>query len=376
MAKDALPGDPAKTPDTNTEEDVLKKSVSRFIPYHPGNPNDMQREQFFLNVEVERLFSSDADEEARRELIQEQLAKSLEKRDSWRNAYQAEQLLVGLMDVDKLVLEADRRLVEAEDQRVIGVPEYRAQLAEIKQNDYADENRLRNLVLSVVSDNQWKRTSRFLERKFAAAYVNRINFIWIVCTLCFLFSVFIIDLLPDRLFVQDRPAPVYVSPQAPDQTLIIDRGLTIQDASQLIQQKIDLPHLSGLWLALFTGLLGASFSMIAMAQKRLEKIALEELQLQSRWEFLLLRLGFGSGAAVILYFSFQARLIEGVLFPDLTQIGVLENNPKTGIPWGEWVPNANLAALMVWSFVAGFSENFVPNFLRRVEEPVTSKRGP
>ena len=93
----------------------------------------------------------------------------------------------------------------------------------------------------------------------------------------------------------------------------------------------------------------------------------EELQLQLRWEFLILRLGFGSGAAVILYFAFQSGLMTGALFPNITQLGVVENKPVDGQQWAAWVPNADLAGLMVWSFIAGFSENFVPNFLNKAD---------
>lgn len=377
MAKDAV-ADPEDHQASGSARDHVDDEVatlenlnSRLIPYSTGNPHDMLREQFFLNIEVERLFASHPDPEARRAEVETHLNRAMERRTSWRSAYHAEQLLVGLMDKDKLALEAERRLVDAERQSLSATTNFRAEYAEIRQRIDEDGTgeRLRNLVLRIVSDSQWRRTRRFLERRFAAAYVNRINFIWIVCTLCFLFSVVLIDWLPDWLFTRTAVEAVYVTPAEGNVTLAPGRPLVPSDAARLVQPQVDLPRLAGLWLALFTGLLGASFSMIAMAQRRLKNISLEELQLQSKWEFLLLRLGFGSGAAVILYFGFQAGLVSGALFPDLTQIGVLENAPKSGVAWGTWVPNASLAALMVWSFVAGFSENFVPNFLRKVDDP-------
>lgn len=367
MAKDT-------SPDLSEGQSSIDQSFSdkptRIAPQTPGNPHDLLREQFFLNVDVQRLFGAHPDDDARRLAVSEQLDIALQNRTSWRNAYHAEQLLVGLMDQDKLVLEAERRLAKTDHRAPSNTAIFRSELADLKQAGFSDVNKLRHLVLRIVSDNQWRRMRRMLERRFAAAYVNRVNFIWIVCTLCFLFSVVLIDWLPSWLFSASTPtAPVFVPPEAGDVTLAPLQALTPADAASLVQPRVDLLRLSGLWLALFTGLLGASFSMIAMAQRRLRRLSLEELQLQSRWEFLLLRLGFGSGAAVILYFAFQANLVEGALFPNLVQIGVLENKPTDGVPWGSWVPNASLAALMVWSFIAGFSENFVPNFLRKVDEP-------
>jgi hypothetical protein len=155
---------------------------------------------------------------------------------------------------------------------------------------------------------------------------------------------------------------------------------------------------------------------------------------------ILLRLGVGTGAAAILYFVFEAGLVDGLLFPDLNAIGFgpvllgggegealsasLENlrnaltssaeraealagrlgeavgalaatapgrealggigtelaglgealdrlggeiGPRRDTELGRYVPNPHLSKLVVWSFLAGFSEMLVPNILGRVE---------
>ncbi len=351
--------------------DSLWSWISSKVTFGTHRLKDSLRKQLYLSIEVEQLINTHADDEAKRhEEVQKALGQALEKQDNWREAYRAQQLLVGLMNRDTLIHEAQHRIKNAEFVPLDTLDEFRAELAEMRADNYPSETRLRCMVLRLISDTQWVQTRKFVERKFAAIYVSKVNLIWIVCTLGFLFSVLLFEYLPSSLPEEHpKPEPVYISPQSLHSNVTTGQGLTVADVPLVIQQKVDLLHLSGLWLALLTGLLGAAFSMIAMAQRRLEKISLEDLRVQSRWEFLLLRLGFGSGAAVILYFAFQSNLIAGVLFPDLKQLGVLQNDPEIGTAWGEWVPNSSLAALMVWSFVAGFSENFVPNILRSVEKP-------
>jgi hypothetical protein len=75
--------------------------------------------------------------------------------------------------------------------------------------------------------------------------------------------------------------------------------------------------------------------------------------------------------AFLLYLVFMGGLLSGGLFPQFPSsanpfrsIGgfVLEVNPGT---------NADFAKLLVWSFVAGFSEKFVPNLIARLDGQAT-----
>ena len=375
--------------DDQTKGAGFKRLIASIAPYEPGDLRNVMRQQFIMSIEVERLFSANPGDDDRREAVNEALDNALLDRNSWRSGYCAEQLMVGLMDEDKLIIDTERRLLSAENNHLSAAARFSAEFTEIKQEKPIDQNRLRYLLLRIISDSQWRRMRSWLERRFAAAYVSRINRIWMACIVVFMFSVFIADILPD--FKPSEPtvtsekigkggdtAPV-VAPDVPaltggDPALSGKPVAAPKDpkTDQFLNQRAlyetpELHKLSGLILALITGLLGAAFSMIAMAQRRLKKITLEELQLQSRWEFLILRLGFGSGAAVILYFAFQSGLMTGALFPNITQLGVVENKPVDGQQWAAWVPNADLAGLMVWSFIAGFSENFVPNFLNKAD---------
>ena len=71
--------------------------------------------------------------------------------------------------------------------------------------------------------------------------------------------------------------------------------------------------------------------------------------------------------AVILYGLFLGGILQGGLFPDFTQ---LEKQPYEGV--SHFIKAAtptmvmDAAKLLVWSFVAGFSEAFVPNIIDKL----------
>ena len=95
---------------------------------------------------------------------------------------------------------------------------------------------------------------------------------------------------------------------------------------------------------------------------------------------LLLRCIVGVGAASILYFFFRSGLLEGSLWPDLGQLGF---EPVARVVDGQGqeiaylnegtriVPNSAFALLIVWSFIAGYSQTLVPNLLLSTEGRMT-----
>ncbi len=124
------------------------------------------------------------------------------------------------------------------------------------------------------------------------------------------------------------------------------------------------------WACFGCGLLGGFVSI----QQRLKKFGNEDLELLSRsWFQVLLIPVYGGIFALVLYVGFLSKLVDGSLFPQFSSTPF-----STPIPTTEDIRNffsqtypstgPDLAKLLFWSFVAGFSERFVPQILSQSEK--------
>ena len=128
----------------------------------------------------------------------------------------------------------------------------------------------------------------------------------------------------------------------------------------------------GLIVAMASGFFGATFSMLIQSRKRASEGSLEDLNAAANWTTLTVRGSVGLGAAAILYFFFRSGLLDGHLWPDLHELGFdglgaeLDDGAVDTRP--QLVPNEDLCLLIIWCFIAGFSETFVPNILAQTEK--------
>ena len=121
------------------------------------------------------------------------------------------------------------------------------------------------------------------------------------------------------------------------------------------------------WLVFECGLIGGFVSI----QQRLGRIDTSELELlsKSRTAILLIPV-YGGIFALLLYVLFLSGIIGGDLFPTFyipefstppTPANIIallkETNPEQG---------PDLAKLIFWSFVAGFSERFMPQIIQNI----------
>jgi hypothetical protein len=135
----------------------------------------------------------------------------------------------------------------------------------------------------------------------------------------------------------------------------------------------------GLVMVAAFGLLGAYFSRIIMFQGQIVTLGFDDVMISYQARLLYVRLLLGMIAAFVFYFLLRSQIIAGSAFPDLSKLGIGEQivwkTTTAGgiVPVADQVPEPSgltilmptidLAKLLVWSFLAGFSQTLVPDTL-------------
>jgi hypothetical protein len=120
------------------------------------------------------------------------------------------------------------------------------------------------------------------------------------------------------------------------------------------------------WACFGCGLLGGFISI----QQRLKTFARADLELlASSWFQIVLIPVYGGLFALVLYVGFLSQIVTGALFPKFF-IAPFHEPPTTAdlqAFFGQTYPasGVDLAKLLFWCLVAGFSERFIPQIIGR-----------
>lgn len=122
------------------------------------------------------------------------------------------------------------------------------------------------------------------------------------------------------------------------------------------------------WAGFMCGIIGGFVSI----QQRIKAVSDDELVLLTRsWFQILLVPIFGGVFALVLYCIFLSGMIEGELFPHFYMPTPQSDTPDTAFMIDLFtktypLTGQDLAKFLFWSFVAGFSERFVPQIISNV----------
>lgn len=233
-----------------------------------------------------------------------------DEQKTWEVFYEIERLLVEIYDGPTLDLEIGRRLVDT--QRVLFANEFQYYNKELETIRQSNSEPLKRAFLSrLLSDLQWCYSVNNVKRIHGGVVRNLTALTFIISILPFFWIVNFLS--PDNAYYY-------------------------------------------LYVAVAAGCWGASFSMLISLKERLKNSGLDDLRILRSLGFVLSRLVIGIGAALILYFFLGASILEGSIFPQLDSF----NSDK------------DFALLVIWSFIAGFSEKFVPGLLTKTEQKVQS----
>lgn len=269
---------------------------------------------------------------------------------AWNEANRLERLFALVEPTENLWAELKRRLAEAADEKVGSTARLVASadaLAPIVVDPKAPGNLLpgadvivRSLLLETLEETHWTVQRKFYSRPIRKSATTRI--------VCFGMAAFLLFLLPHLL--------LYYS---------------------VWHEKSD-PIASWAWLPIYTaataGLFGALFSRLLYLQSKWDTLTIGGLKDAREFTSIILRGCVGMIGAVIVFFFLKSGVIGGSLFPTFSDIGIEKFPSSEKKTTGNLVtalnlyyPTKDLALLVVWSFLAGFSERLVPSILRDTE---------
>jgi hypothetical protein len=301
--------------------------------------------QFFVTLRayVARLDKEDENRSPKSFKHIEDLLQSGES--AWSDAYQIEQLLVDLFDERSLEVELQSRLLECESNLRSGLAAHYVKLAATLK----EPAERRALLARLVNDLQWRYTVNEVRRTYSKDITRTTGLIFILGI-----GAFAAAILGNALFGRAL--------------------LAASDAAHLF-----LAGLAGAW--------GAGFSMLASLKSRMDAADLNDLKLMKSGWILWSRPLIGVGAACILYFFLVSGLLGGAAFPTLKPDPTpgVTNQSTVAQAGGEAAAQAatgarltpqSLALLIVWCFIAGFSERLVPALLAKTEGRVVGQSRP
>jgi hypothetical protein len=274
--------------------------------------------------------------------------KSFDTDERWIEVYKVERLLDLLLSDERLKHRIEAVLSEMESGKAPEAPGYRSDHQKMEQalvaaTGTADEVR-RDFLTRALESLQWFYRTRDLARPVRRAATK-------IILVCGLFAAAMVV------------APYVALPFC---------NLT-EEAINAARWWTGVWQMLPLYTALSSGLLGAFFSRLIFMQQNVN-LGLDDVFLQRELSYTLLRAGVGMCGALIVYLFLRSGIVEGAVFPHFDKIAIeqvivpLKRDSATNVPMKLLIPSRDLALLIVWSFIAGFSKVLVPAILARTAE--------
>jgi hypothetical protein len=292
---------------------------------------------------------------------------------AWNEAYRLERLLALIEPPDTLTQEVDRRLNEAIAKKLTSVERLTLDVSSAKSNSVDNSQtppaltsgglqRLRSALINLLEELHWDDQRKFYATPIQRDAVQRIVFLDLIA---------FAGLVAPFFWIYYKASQVSVDPGVPPPV-----------------PGVDIVNL-GTWawlpayIVIMSGAFGAYFSRLIDILRNGDTLSIRELQNSKSVWSLFLRGAVGMCGALVVFFFLKSGLITGGVFPDFTKLGFdfinyrgTDDNPAQAAVVKEVMliiePSKALALLVLWSFIAGFSERLVPTILANTETSFTN----
>jgi hypothetical protein len=276
----------------------------------------------------------------------------------WINIYEARRLNILLLSPEELspaIVSAIQELIA--DQVAAGqvmqkaFDDLKATVVGVQPLTPTQTRLLRLLLLDIVEEIQWHEQKRHLTRRKTREAATRLVACWAVT-----FVLFIAPYVMMVISFSRNPPPTS-NPPPP-----------LEVWSAMVP-----------WTVLAAGLMGALFSRLIYLQSNWTALSLDQVEDAKLASSILLRGSVGMCAAVIVFLFLRSGIITSTFLPTFTEISLhqitgsltdVEGEVDLNLPF--LAPSLAFSLLIIWCFLAGFSERLVPDILAATEKKLSA----
>ena len=251
------------------------------------------------------------------------LKREISNANQWSEIFRLEQTLITRISDQSVIAELRRRRADLHRLSSNLHTHYQYEIKNLIDDESPDPDACRKLLFRLVKDMQWCELNSFHHHIFVCQLTNRVNIVFTLSMIVF-FTVIMV------MFSTWAVESIF------------------------------------LYLAMVTGVFGASFSMLISLEDRVKVCDLDQLRSIRAWSSLLTRIIAGAGGGLLLYFFVLSGVIMIDGLPPLDTLAQCNGECESeNMEWGK------SALFVLLAFVSGFIEKLIPGLIRTTGNKLT-----